>query len=54
MPLFTYTCRNKKCDAYDGEIDAMVKLSAVDKEIPCPVCKKPLAKLVSAPHFRVR
>lgn len=53
MPLYDYCCDNPKCEKSRKILPAVVPLAKCDDPVPCPSCKKPLRKLLSAPMFRV-
>jgi len=50
MPLYDYKCTNKKCGKC---FEIFVKLHKLGTEIKCPVCKKPLKKILSPVMFKI-
>lgn len=45
MPMYDYGCSN--CLKI---YEILVKLDKIDEEIKCPICGKPLKKLLSSPR----
>lgn len=54
MPLYQYSCQTKNCDKAEMILEYIVPLSMIDFKIKCPLCKKPLVKLLSAPYFSIK
>ncbi len=54
MPLYSYTCDNKKCKKSKMVLEYIVPLYLADSEIRCPKCDEPLRKMLSAPYFTIR
>lgn len=48
MPLYEYWC--SKCEKV---FEAIVKLEESEQPVKCPICDKPLDRLMSAPMFRI-
>lgn len=54
MPLYSYTCDDSKCEKSHKIMDVLVPLKQFDEAVKCPVCRKPLVKMLSAPYFKVK
>mgnify|MGYP001570398716 CR=1 FL=1 len=54
MPLYQYSCENKKCEKSEMILEYIVPLAMEGLKIKCPKCHKHLVKLLSAPFFAIR
>ena len=54
MPLYSYTCDNKKCSKSKMALEYIVPLYLSESEIKCPKCDKSLRKMLAAPYFKIK
>ena len=54
MPLYDYECTNKKCAKRTKVMQYIVPLDKYDTEVKCPLCRKPLHKMLAAPFFTIK
>ena len=54
MPLYQFSCTDKKCAKAKMVMEFIVPLSMHDSEVKCPKCGKPLEKMLSAPFFKIK
>jgi hypothetical protein len=52
-PLYRLICNNEKCEKHVKVMEYMVPLARFHDIIKCPVCKKPLEKIMSAVPFKI-
>ena len=54
MPLYRYSCPNKKCRKSKMIMEYIVPLYLFDEPIKCPKCEEVLVRKLTAPYFKIR